>query len=233
VDGGGGRDALIVSAGKGLNHIEFGSGSLTGIEAISLNARYASDPTQKPSYEIVLHEGNVAPGGTLIVNGSSLADPDQTLSVDGSAVKEGKLILFGGAGRDHLVGGGGDDLIEGGAGGDILTGGGGSDRFRYAQAAQSSAPALGEITDFELGKDKLDLRLFDANSQEEDLQAFRWIGSEAFSGKGGASAGELRVYRSDGIWFVEGDTNGDGEADLVIAVTPAYDAGLGPDDFLL
>ncbi|HEX8224309.1 MAG TPA: Ig-like domain-containing protein [Allosphingosinicella sp.] len=227
VDGGAGRDALIITGGKGLNHIEFGSDSLTGIESISLNPRYAADRSVLPSYELVLNAGNVAAGATLIVNGSALADPEQTISVDGSGVKEGKLILFGGAGRDTLIGGGGGDLIEGGAGGDSLTGGGGADIFRYAEAS------TGHVTDFTPGEDRIDLRLFDADSQEEDVQAFRWIGSETFSGKGAASAGELRVYRNDGTWFAEGDTNGDGKADLVIALTLPLDAKLSLGDFLL
>jgi VCBS repeat-containing protein len=232
VDGGGGRDALIISAGSGVNHIEFGEASLTSIEAISLNARYATDPSQKPSYELVLSNGNVGRGSTLIVNGSSLADPAQTVSVDGSAIKDGALILFGGAGRDTLIGGEGADLIQGGPGGNILTGGAGADIFRY-EAAGPSGRFADRITDFAPGEDRIDLRLIDSNSQEEDDQAFHWIGSQAFSAKGAGSAGELRAYLNDGTWFIEGDTDGNGAADLVIALTLPPDTRLGLGDFLL
>ncbi|MEA3054140.1 MAG: hypothetical protein QOG72_3043 [Sphingomonadales bacterium] len=122
VDGGLGRDALIISAGNGITHIEFGATSIAGIESISLNARYATDPTARPSYELVLANGNVFPGATLIVNGSSLADRSQTVSIDGSAVHDGNLILFGGFGNDTLKGGDGADLIQGGEGIDELAG---------------------------------------------------------------------------------------------------------------
>ncbi|HEX6376492.1 MAG TPA: RTX toxin, partial [Allosphingosinicella sp.] len=62
--------------------------------------------------------------------------------------------------------------------------------------------------------------------------AFTWIGSNAFGGTGAASAGQLRAYQSNGSWFVEGDTNGDGTADLVIALT-VTGGPLTQSDFLL
>ncbi|HEX8223523.1 MAG TPA: Calx-beta domain-containing protein, partial [Allosphingosinicella sp.] len=55
VNGGAGvRDVLIISAGNGITHIEFGATSLTGIESISVTDRYASDPSATPDYEFVL-----------------------------------------------------------------------------------------------------------------------------------------------------------------------------------
>ncbi|HEX9946101.1 MAG TPA: RTX toxin, partial [Allosphingosinicella sp.] len=60
-------------------------------------------------------------------------------------------------------------------------------------------------------------------------QAFAWIGSAAFTG----SAGQLRAFEQSGTWFVEGDTDGDGSADLVIALTLQGTAPLGAGDFLL
>jgi serralysin len=223
VNGGGGRDALIISAGNGVTHIEFGATSLTSIESISLNARYASDPTAKPSYELVLNNGNVAAGATLIVNGSSLADPAQTVSVDGSAVQGGNLILFGGAGAD---------VLQGGLGADSLTGGAGADTFRYTAAGQSTTLSMDRILDFASGSDKIDLSGIDADSVAAGNQAFHWIGASAFSGTGAASAGELRAFLSNGNWFVEGDTDGNGSADLVIQLTaPAVPVVQG--DFLL
>ena len=68
--------------------------------------------------------------------------------------------------------------------------------------------------------DKIDLSLIDANTLAGGNQAFHWIGANAFSGTGAASAGELRVYQSGSYWWAAGDTNGDGTADLVIALTP-------------
>jgi Ca2+-binding RTX toxin-like protein len=213
VNGGGGRDAVVISAGSGLAHIEFGATSLVNIESISLNKQFATDPSQKPSYELVLHNGNVAPGGTLIVNGASLTDPAQIVGIDGSAVQGGNLILLGGAGHDTVTAGGGADTIVGGAGADALTGGAGADTFRY-DSATDSVPGLSDlIGDFLSGTDKIDLGRIDANALVTGDQAFTWIGASAFSG----AAGELRVRDDGGFRYVEGDTNGDGNADFSIA----------------
>ena len=56
--------------------------------------------------------------------------------------------------------------------------------------------------------------------------------ADAFSGDGAASAGELRAYRDDDTWFVEGDTGGDGSADLVIAVILPPSCEMRFGDFL-
>jgi Ca2+-binding RTX toxin-like protein len=231
VDGGAGRDALVISAGSGLTHIAFAADALTGIESISLNNRYATDPSQKPSYQLVLHNGNVAPGGTLIVNGSSIP-VGQLVNIDGRGVHDGHLILFGGGGHDTLFGGDGNDTLLGGGGADGLTGGTGADTFRYDSTADSNAGLWDVIGDFQTGVDKIDLSRIDANTHAEGNQAFSWIGSNAFSGTGAASAGQLRVYESDGQQRIEGDTNGDGLADLVI-VLQAGTAPIAQADFLL
>ncbi|MEA3054138.1 MAG: serralysin [Sphingomonadales bacterium] len=232
VNGGLGRDALIISAGNGITHIEFGATSIAGIESISLNNRYATDPSQKPSYELVLANGNVFPGATLIVNGSSLADRSQTVSIDGSAVHDGNLILFGGIGNDTLKGGDGADIIQGGEGVDVLTGGAGADNFRYVSQYDSTSQLPDRILDFASGSDKIDLAGIDANLFTAGDQAFHWIGSNAFTGGGAASAGELRAWQFNGSWFVEGDMDGNGSADLVIQLTTPAAAPV-QSDFLL
>jgi VCBS repeat-containing protein len=233
VDGGPGRDAVVISGPSGVNRLEFGEEAFAGIESISVNARFASDPGQRPSYELVLSNGNVAEGATLIVNGSSLADATQWLSVDGSAIKGGNLILFGGAGDDTLTGGAQADVIHGADGADSLTGGGGADLFQYRSTSESELRGADSLLDFESGSDLIDLSRIDADSQQEDDQAFRWIGADAFSGKGVASAGELRAVREGSAWYIEGDTDGNGDADFVIALILPAETELGPRDFLL
>jgi len=232
VDGGAGRDALVISGGNGLTHIEFGATSLTNIESISLNNHLASDPTTKPSYELVLDNGNVTPGGTLILNGNSLTDPSQTMSFDGHAVTGGSLNLFAGAGNDTLIGGAGADLLYGAGGRDVLTGGAGADLFQYRSTSDSTAAGTDSILDFQSGVDKIDLHFIDADTAAAGDQAFHWIGSTAFTGAGAASAGELRAFENAGNWFVEGDTDGNGVADLVIQLT-APAAPVVQGDFLL
>jgi Ca2+-binding RTX toxin-like protein len=229
VDGGGGRDAVVISSGSGLNRFAFAESSFTNIESITLNARFATDPGQKPSYELVLSDGNVTPGGNLIVNGSSLADPSQVLGVDGSLVRSGSLSLLGGAGNDTLTGGSGADMIMAGGGRDRLAGGSGADTFRYDSASDSTAAAPDSILDFLPGSDRIDLGRIDADTGTAGDQAFRWIGAEAFSGL----AGELRASQDGGIWLVEGDTNGDGSADFAISLAVQGGVLPGAGDFLL
>jgi Ca2+-binding RTX toxin-like protein len=233
VDGGAGRDSVVISAGNGLTHIEFAADALSNIESISVNATYATDPTQLPSYEFVLSNGNVAPGQTLIVNGFSLANASQTIAIDGSAVHDGKLILFGGAGGDVLIGGDGADQLYGAGSSDSLTGAAGADVFRYDSTSDSTASASDLIGDFLSGTDKVDLSRIDADTLAGGSQAFTWIGSSAFAGTGASSAGQLRVFQDGGgQWHAEGDTNGDGSADLVILFQPGTAAPV-QGDFIL
>jgi Ca2+-binding RTX toxin-like protein len=149
--------------------------------------------------------------------------------VNGGQETDGFLRLFGGAASDTLIGGANADLIHGGLGGDEITGGGGSDAFRYQAAAESVNGSADHILDFIPGTDRIDLDRIDANMLVGGNQAFTWIGSDAFTG----SAGELRAYASGPVWLVEGDVNGDGVADLVIALTLQGPPPLGAGDFLL
>ncbi|MEA3065099.1 MAG: hypothetical protein QOJ27_1545 [Sphingomonadales bacterium] len=216
VDGGGGRDAVVIAAGNGLTHIAFGANSLHNIESISVNKNWQSDATAKPSYEFVLHDGNVAAGETLIVNGFSLTDSTQTISVDGSAEMDGKLILFGGAGTDVLIGGKGDDILFGAGNGDTLTGGAGNDIFRYDNVSDSTPALRDGIQDFTLG-DLIDLSRIDADTTLAGDQAFTFIGSAGFHN----IAGELRfenISAGGPIWMIQGDTDGLNGADFEVVV---------------
>jgi hypothetical protein len=229
VVGGAGRDAVVITAGNGLTHIEFGATSLIGIESVTVSNQYSSTPNATPDYEFVFHDGNVAAGQTLIVNGFSLADPGQTISVDGSKEQDGNLILFGGAGNDVLIGGDGTDVLYGAGGKDNLTGGDGNDVFRY-DAISDSAPGNGdEIKDFTLG-DLIDLSRIDADSTQGGDQAFDFIGSGAFTNQ----AGQLRFENVSGsTWRIQGDTDGVNGADFEILVTITDGNPIIAGDFIL
>ena len=129
--------------------------------------------------------------------------------------------LFGGAGADALNGGDGNDMLRGGAGIDQLDGGDGRDTFVFAPGEYGTTRATADtIFAFQPQQlDQIDLSLIDANTKVAGNQAFTFIGSAAFS-----MAGQLRVT-SEGSGFskvtwVEGDTNGDGVADMVIKLGP-------------
>ena len=230
--GGGGSDALVISGAPsgmaGPAQVAIAAGVLSGIESLSFNGRFASDPSGRPSYSAVMQDGNLG-GGTLIVNASSL-EVGQRLFFDGWAVGDGRLRIFGGADGDTLRGGAGDDVIEGGGLGDALAGGDGRDLFVYRNVSDSAGNACDLISGFHFGNDRIDLSLIDADVTSAGDQAFAWIGGGVFSGK----AGELRTTFENGLaaWAIQGDVDGDGIVDFQLYV--ATGAGPPPEaDFLL
>ena len=89
------------------------------------------------------------------------------------------------------------------------------------------------MLDFQGSVDKIDLHFIDANMLVEGDQAFRSIGSAAFTGGGAAGAGEMRVLNYNSYFLIEGDTNGDGVADFAIAVTTQGNVAMLHTDFIL
>ncbi len=134
----------------------------------------------------------------------------------------GSNALFGEAGSDHLIGAGGDDILNGGTGQDLLDGGAGRDRFDFSSIGDTPAGALTRdtISDFEQGRDTLNLGRMDASTLLSGNQAFAFIGDAAFT----STAGQLRFVQStapDGVspvTIVSGDVNGDGVADFEVQI---------------
>jgi VCBS repeat-containing protein len=236
VNGGAGYDGLFL---KGNYTIDFNApgygGLISNIENLTLTSaadeRYSRGGGTEFDYSLTLSNAMVNSGQTLTINGALLM-ATETMVIDGSLEADGILRLFGGSADDTLKGGGQSDLVIGGLGADMLTGNGGSDTFRFDSTEDSNSESMDRILDFTPGTDRIDLSRIDADSSAPGDQAFRWIGSEAFSADGEASAGELRAYESDGMWFVEGDTDGDGSADLVISLSLQGRAPLEAGDFL-
>ena len=143
---------------------------------------------------------------------------------------EGDDLLFGGNGADNLVGGEGDDWLFGGAGFDLLVGGAGNDCLLGSQGDDILIGGTGAdwfifndkgwgngndtILDFVSGQDVISLKGIDAISYTSSDDAFRFIGTSAFSG----SAGELRIEHVANGLMVLGDTNGDGIPDFQLMV---------------
>ncbi|GAA0755225.1 Ca2+-binding RTX toxin-like protein [Erythromicrobium ramosum] len=117
--------------------------------------------------------------------------------------------LTGNAGNNRLFGGGGIDTLIGGGGKDTLVGGAGNDRFVYMSVADSrpGSSTRDIIQDFQTG-DIIDLSRIDANTRVAGDQAFRWIGSKAFS----KTPGEARFANE----ILSVDVDGNGIADLEI-----------------
>ena len=142
----------------------------------------------------------------------------------------GKDVITGGAGDDALVGGQNDDLITGGAGADQLIGSQGNDTFIYTATSDSTAASHDSIFDFEEtgNGDQIDLQLIDANLGQVNNQAF------AFGGQTTAVVNNSVTWFQDAAHnqtIVQADNNGDGIADVVIALTGLHT--LTSSDFIL
>jgi Ca2+-binding RTX toxin-like protein len=121
--------------------------------------------------------------------------------------------LKGDATPDVLKGGAGNDRLIGGGGADRLSGGGGADTFVFTGLGHSTPDAFDVITDFKGRRgDIIDLSGIDADTGRSGNQSFDFIGRDGFSG----TAGELRFEKSNGRTVIEGDVDGDGEADFVL-----------------
>jgi serralysin len=121
--------------------------------------------------------------------------------------------LFGMGGNDQLYGHWGNDQLTGGLGRDRLIGGPMGDRFIFNSAAESSNALRDTIVDFVRAEfDKIVLSAIDARTDIGGNQAFTFRGTAAFTGV----AGQLRYQKVGSDSHIQGDTNGDGAADLYI-----------------
>jgi Ca2+-binding RTX toxin-like protein len=125
--------------------------------------------------------------------------------------------VFGGFGADTLTGDAGVNIIRGGAGADVLKGGAGADRFIYLNMTDSAGAAPDTIADFALASgDVVDLKGIDTDLVTAGDQGFAFKGAAAFTIGGGA---QVRYAIAAGVTTVYADSNGDGVADLQIAMT--------------
>jgi Ca2+-binding RTX toxin-like protein len=234
VNGGSGNDIVVLRGPNGTTDITFGATQLNSVETVTLmsaaDTRFYSGGARY-DYKITTNNGNVLSGATMTFNAGGLQS-DETFTFNGTAETDGHFRVFGGGGMDFIQGGHGDDLIFGGGYGDTLYGGGGNDTFRYQATTDSNGLGNGQdgIQDFNLG-DLIDLSRIDANIQLAGDQAFTIIGNAAFQ-----NAGDLRVFdQGGGIWVVQGDVDGDHQADfsLSVVVTDNNVHPLTGADFLL
>jgi Ca2+-binding RTX toxin-like protein len=233
VDGGAGYNGMFLRGNYAIDFNAAGyTGLFTNIQNLTLTSatdeRYARGGGTEFDYNLTLSDAIVGAGQVLTVSGALLL-ATETMVLDGSAESNGALRLFGGKAGDTLKGGALADLIHGNLGADILAGNGGADIFRFDSTADSNSTSTDRILDFRPGTDRMDLSRVDANANLAGDQAFAWIGSSAFTG----TAGQLRAVQQGGDWILQGDTNGDSVADLVILLTLQGSTPLGTGDFIL
>ncbi|KGM30054.1 M10 family metallopeptidase C-terminal domain-containing protein, partial [Inquilinus limosus] len=145
------------------------------------------------------------------------AQGDVLISIENLSGSSGNDRLTGNAGVNTLQGWNGNDVLTGAGGRDTLTGGAGADRFVYGGTAQSPVGAGADrITDFSHAQgDRIDLSAIDANAGAAGNQAFRFIGTGAYT----RHAGELRYAASGEVTTIAGDINGDGTSDFHIVLS--------------
>ncbi|MBV8685162.1 MAG: M10 family metallopeptidase C-terminal domain-containing protein [Alphaproteobacteria bacterium] len=244
VDGGAGTDVVGL---LGTYALTFDSNDLVNIERLTLFSGTTLRGESHVTYTLTTVDANVAADKVLTVLGTTLLS-DEVLVFNGRAETDGHFLirggaagdtlvggqqidfLYGGAGNDQLYGQGGNDLLQGDFGADQLRGGFGDDRFVYLSASDSTDQGMDVILDLEPGHDRIDLSAIDADPELNGDQAFTFIGDGDFSG----TAGELRAYQGEGSsWFVEGDVDGDGTADLLIQVNTFGGHVVQASDFIL
>lgn len=127
-------------------------------------------------------------------------------------------------GRTRFAGGPGDDLLQtGSTARDVMTGDAGADRFVWETPAAAGLATADVVEDFTPGVDTLVLQYIDARSGQPGDQAFRFIGSADFSGRGA----EIRYAGGVVLGAIDRDT----EADFRIRLVGAPE--LAEDDILL
>lgn len=224
--GGGGIDTILVSEGRNTILGKM----ITGVEKLKVVAE--TNTGSKTDIVIGTLEALSIDGSKLGTNDNLVAqgyfkdtrgtvyEAKASLSITGG---KGDDILTGGRAGDKLYGGDGDDVLTGNKGLDRLTGGGGADHFVFKNTYESLVAAKGRdvITDFHRSEgDKIQFL-------HDGTPAYSFIGGGAFNGK----AGEVRSFISGSNTYVQLDADGDGVADLGIALSGKI--SLTSADFLL
>jgi Ca2+-binding RTX toxin-like protein len=182
IDGGGGAD--LMNGGNGDDTFFVDTYSSNGIstdddQVIEAVGGGTDTVNASVSYKLAANVENLTLIGTDPINGSGnelanvITGNDANNALTGEAGNDrlfgrngddnilggdGDDMLYGDKGNDLLKGDAGDDILQGGSGRDVLTGGSGSDRFIFkAGEAGMTYNGPDRITDFETGKDLIDL----------------------------------------------------------------------------
>ncbi|MGO1078633.1 calcium-binding protein [Inquilinus sp. CA228] len=216
LDGGAGNDVLSGMDSNDLLRGGAGADRLDGQFGIDTASYYSGTTGVLVSLASGLGSGGEAQGDTLF-------------GIENVSGSQGSDSLYGNAGANVLQGWNGSDALFGRAGKDTLTGGAGADRYHFTALGDSVVGANADrITDFSHAQgDKIDLSGIDASTGAAGNQAFRFLGTGAYT----HHAGELHYYYSGSDTVVSGDVNGDGASDFNIVLSGHL--GLVAGDFTL
>ncbi|HEX9963872.1 MAG TPA: calcium-binding protein [Allosphingosinicella sp.] len=153
-EGGAGSDRVILRGQFG-GGATFDTNMLSFVETVELVSSRDPRFTREAdyyAYNLTMRAGNVAPGGTLTIDGSALAY-GESFYFYGTEETAGRFTVLGGGSNDVVLAGQAGDTIRGGLGGDYLSGWGGNDSFLYGSIAE----LLGDQVDGGAGSDTMTL----------------------------------------------------------------------------
>ena len=204
------------------------SGTITKFTVVfagSGRAVWSGTPIDAADFEDVIRTGDTAGFIDILFDGNDKV----TLNNGGASFngfggndkitgKGGEDIIRGGDDNDVLSGAGGADVLVGEHGKDTLTGGTGADEFAWLSVHHSAGGNIDTITDLQ-NSDIVNLEFIDADTSTGADDAFFVVA--AVSG----TAGELVLtyQEAQNRTRIEGDVDGDGDADLVIFATGDHD----------
>ncbi len=230
LDGGAGADAMTGGQGSdvyvvndaGDSVIEL-AGASTGMDTVEASVGYILTD----NVENLTLTGSGTIDGTGNGLGNILSGNGGNNVLDGAAGNDtlngggGNDSLVGGGGGDVLAGGNGDDILNGGDGADQLTGGTGADRFVFTQAnvhltTLGGKADIDRILDLNFAEgDVIDLSGIDAIAGTPANDAFTFVAK--FTKVAGQAV--MTYTASNNTTTLQLDVDGDGKADLKIAIT--------------
>jgi serralysin len=202
-----------VSAGGGVNDQTGGGGGYelkfdaSGAKSIDFNLAGGT-----VTIDLTLGGTNVK---VDVVNGTEVWT-NATVTDVSSNVTEIHLL---GLGKASLNGADSGQAMFANAGLNTFQGNGGADDFVFLKGTTGKTEKKADtIADFsQADGDQINLDAWDANTKQNGNQDFTFIDGQKFHG----TAGELRFFREGGDTWIEGDTNGDRKADLLIKLDGA------------
>ncbi|MCD9498287.1 Ig-like domain-containing protein, partial [Photobacterium carnosum] len=222
----------IMDFEKGIDTIALGDSlHVKNIQSLDDLNNHLNIVEQQDNTEIQIFDDHHKVVQNIILNGVSYNDlfGDNSLNMSnedklGSLLNNGNLKLsdnFGNQQENTLVadnqgeslfGFDGNDILVAGQGNDILTGGNGNDMFTWHDTSLSTVSNTDTIIDFDLGKDKIDIRELLANDDKSDIDDLLKHVSADVDSKGNVN---LTV-----------DSDNGHTQNIDININPHYDLGL-------